>query len=330
MDGRQMTEIDRAFVSSMLLDRDQAADKRAFGHALLIVGSEGMMGAAVLSVGAALRSGCGLVTAHIPAGERMIMHVTAPAAIVDSDPGTAFSEVPDNLHYYTAIGAGCGLGRSETTVRALSSLLSLLRDSGQQAGVGTGRDSVVRRPGLVLDADALNIIASHPDLALSLPPGSVLTPHTRELSRLVPGLAGVSDPKREPDFPHWKYPWAGPELDCVAALAGRLSSVVIVKGHRTLVCCPDIPVCTGMDSGTARRGPVKLYVNTTGNPGMAKGGSGDVLTGLITGLLARGYSPLEAALLGVWYHGRAGDDAAGLKGEESMNASDIMDNIRIL
>ena len=96
-------------------------------------------------------------------------------------------------------------------------------------------------------------------------------------------------------------------------LASALGSIIIVKGYHTMICPP---------AG-------KLYFNTTGNPGMAKGGSGDILAGLLTGLCARGYTPLEASILAVWFHGKAGDDTAATMGMESMCASDILDHISI-
>ena len=347
----EFTEINEDVIRGIRLDRDEYADKRAFGHALLIAGSKGMMGAAVLAAGAALRSGCGLVTAHIPEDERMIMQAVNPAAIVRLDPGTAFSEIPDNLEHYTAAGVGCGMGQSEATVEAFSALLSRLscqampfrdikdrhREAGSpvaETGQGHGKGRKARMPGMVLDADALNIIAAHPELASIVPSGSILTPHTRELSRLVAGLCNV----RDVDFSGWKYPWDGPQLYYTMSIADSLSSVVIVKGSRTLVCPPPdmanalkASLCrkTGLKEYVREMGGRLLYVNTTGNAGMAKGGSGDVLTGLVTGLRARGYSPLEAAILGVWYHGRAGDDAARVCGAESMNASDLLDHIMI-
>ena len=333
----EFTEINEDVIRGIRLDRDEYADKRAFGHALLIAGSRGMMGAAVLATGAALRSGCGLVTAHIPKDERMIMQAVNPAAIVSLDPGTAFSEIPDNLEHYTAAGVGCGMGQSEATVEAFSTLLSRLscpampsrdikdrhREAGSpvaETGQGHGKGRKARMPGMVLDADALNIIAAHPELASIVPSGSILTPHTRELSRLVAGLCNV----RDVDFSGWKYPWDGPQLYYTMSVADSLSSVVIVKGSRTLVCPPpdmanalEAFLCrkTGRKEYVLEMGGRLLYVNTTGNAGMAKGGSGDVLTGLVTGLRARGYSPLEAAILGVWYHGRAGDETARVRGD---------------
>lgn len=321
-------------ISRMRKSRDEFADKRAFGHALLAVGSKGMMGAAVLSAGAALKSGCGLVTAHIPEGERMIMHVSNPSAIVDCDPGETFTSMDRELGHYTAVGVGCGIGTSGEAAAALESLMESLSSM---------PDS--RRPGLVLDADALNIIASRPYLFRLVPSGSILTPHTRELSRLMDGMFGDRALAGLPlvrclDFAGWKYPWDGPEMDYLMALADRLSSVIVVKGHATLICPPVQQASDGattistapISAASALSGDAErtVYVNSTGNPGMAKGGSGDVLTGLVTGLRARGYSALEASLLGVWCHGEAGDTASKKYGQESMNASDILECIHVI
>lgn len=321
-------------ISGMRKSRDEFADKRAFGHALLAVGSKGMMGAAVLSAGAALKSGCGLVTAHIPEGERMIMHVSNPSAIVDGDTGETFTSMDRELGHYTAVGVGCGIGTSGEAAAALESLMESLSSMPES-----------RRPGLVLDADALNIIASRPYLFRLVPSGSILTPHTRELSRLMDGmfgdraLAGLTL-VRCLDFAGWKYPWDGPEMDYLMALADRLSSVIVVKGHATLICPPVQQASDGattistapISAASALSGDAErtVYVNSTGNPGMAKGGSGDVLTGLVTGLRARGYSALEASLLGVWCHGEAGDTASKKYGQESMNASDILECIHVI
>lgn len=321
-------------ISGMRKSRDEFADKRAFGHALLAVGSKGMMGAAVLSAGAALKSGCGLVTAHIPEGERMIMHVSNPSAIVDCDPGETFTSMDREHGHYTAVGVGCGIGTSGEAAAALESLMESLSSMPES-----------RRPGLVLDADALNIIASRPYLFRLVPSGSILTPHTRELSRLMDGMFGDRALAGLPlvrclDFAGWKYPWDGPEMDYLMALADRLSSVIVVKGHATLICPPVQQAPDGattistapISAASALSGDAErtVYVNSTGNPGMAKGGSGDVLTGLVTGLMARGYSALEASLLGVWCHGEAGDTASKKYGQESMNASDILESIHVI
>lgn len=328
-------DIEEDLCRGFVLERDEYSNKGTCGHAMLITGSTGMMGAAVLSAGAALKSGCGLVSVHVPYAERQILHITQPSAVLDCDPSSCFSSVPQDLGKYSAIGVGCGLGRSSGSADALE---SLLRKIGEIRG---------KRPCLVLDADALNIVASRPPLFGMIPPGTVLTPHTKELQRLVCSACGSLIPEMAgftpDDVVTWRYPWNGPVAESVAALADALDSVFVVKGHRTLVCpCRGVTLDTPLEyyaqagacehaSGYAEGGtPVRIcYVNTTGNAGMAKGGSGDILTGLLTGLAARGYTPLQAAVYAVWQHGRAGDSAALSHGKESMNASDILSSLRL-
>ena len=230
----------------ILRPRREDAHKGDFGHALLVCGSCGMAGAAVLATMGALRSGCGLVTVHLPASERAVI----------------------------AVGCGCGLGRHPETAEALSALLD-----------------AYRKP-MVLDADALNIIAASPELLESVPEGSVFTPHLGELRRLT----GAWDSWEE-------------MLEKAVALAVKTRSCVVVKGPHSAVIAPD----------------GQVSCNSTGNPGMATGGSGDVLTGLLTGLLASGYESFDAARLGVWLHGRAGDTAASHYGQNGMNSMDIAD-----
>ncbi len=277
-DSHDKEWIDSGYVSRMFPRRDRNAHKGNFGHVLVVAGKRGMAGAAVLSAGAALRSGCGLVTVHVPEGERSVIHIAHPSAIVSPDSADCFSELPEDMTKYTAVGAGPGLGTSVKTVAALGRLMD--------AGLP-----------MVLDADALNIISMHPEYAGRIPRGSVLTPHIGELRRLL--KSGWTD--------------EGQRNEMVRALAESTGAVVVVKGANTMICPP---------SG-------HLKFNTTGNPGMAKGGSGDVLAGLVAGLLARGFDAEDAAIAGVFLHGAAGDRAAELFGEESMNASDILDNIRI-
>lgn len=264
----------RDFAKELILKRDKFAHKGTYGHALLICGSRGMMGAAVLATGAALRSGCGLVTVHIPQGERAIIYTTHPSAIVSLDEKEHFSSFPENLSKYTAIGCGCGLGQNAETAKAFESLLKRYNEP------------------MVIDADALNILANNYRFRHHIPANSILTPHLGELERLV----GKWDNEQH-------------KLELVRRLASGTKSIVIVKGAHTMICTPE----------------GKYYFNSTGNSGMAKGGSGDILTGFIAGLLARGYSSLHAAILGTYLHGVAGDRAAIKHGEESMNSSDIID-----
>ncbi len=263
-------------IKIITLKRDKFAHKGTYGHALLICGSRGMAGAAILSTGAALRSGCGLVTLHIPADERMSAQAAYPSAMLSLDKNSCFSELPHDVSKYTSIGIGCGLGLSAQTVEAFGQLLR-----------------TTSKP-MVIDADALNILSEHTELRKYIPKGSILTPHPGELQRLV-----------------GKWNDEEQKIKLVRELASELQSVIIVKGAHTMICLPD----------------GSCYFNSTGNSGMAKGGSGDVLTGYITGLLARGYSTAYAAILGVYRHGQAGDKAALKYGIEGMNSRDMVDEL---
>ena len=265
-----------ADVAPILKRRGKFSHKGTFGHALLIAGSAGKGGAAVLAARACLRAGAGLVTLRVPGLADPILQAAVPEAMLVTDPDPAmFSALPD-LSPYTAIGAGPGLGTSPATANTLKLLI-------QEAG----------QP-LVLDADALNILAENRTWLGFLPRGSILTPHPKEFER----LAG----KSANDFER---------NERQRELSARTGCYIILKGAHTAITGPD---------GTC-------WFNTTGNPGMATGGSGDVLTGLLTGLRAQGYKPLEACLLGVYIHGLAGDLALAEKGFEALIASDITDNL---
>lgn len=268
--------INKSLIDSILKNRDKFAHKGTYGHALLICGSKGMGGAAALATGAALRSGCGLVTLHTPESERFATQINFPSAMLSIDGDDFFSEPPTDLSKYTAIGIGCGLNQMPQTVEAFKQLLTS-----------------VDKP-MVIDADALNIIANHYKIRHHIPENSILTPHPGELKRLVGEWENESH-----------------KLELVRRLASNLKSIVIVKGAHTMVCLPD----------------GNCYFNSTGNSGMAKGGSGDVLTGYITGLLARGHSSINASLIGVYKHGLAGDKAAVKYGMESMNSRDLIDEL---
>ncbi len=271
-------EITRKFVKSLLLERAEDAHKGTYGHALLVCGSYAMPGAALLATAAALRSGCGLVTAHVCDGVRIPLIANYPSAMLSLDESErCFSSLPQDLSRYNVVGIGCGLGRAECTTVAVDKLLKTCKD--------------VEIP-MVIDADAINIIAMNKHLMDYVPQDSILTPHLGELKRLVG---------------EWQS--AEEMLGKARALAQQLNAVVIVKGPSSSVLAPD----------------GSRFVNTTGNAGMAKGGSGDVLTGFITGLRARGYSALHAAILGVWIHGLAGDKASVCYGQEAMNSADIID-----
>lgn len=265
------------FVRGLLKGRRQDAHKGIYGHALLVCGSKGMIGAASLSTGAALRSGCGLVTVHIPERERFPVEANFPSALFSLDPKDFFSVVPEDMDKFNAVGVGCGVGKHKESVDALAELLVMCKTNGVR---------------VVLDADALNIISENPSFLGLLPEESILTPHVGELKRLV-------------------GEWTDEEnkFELVRNFCVSNACIVIVKGPNTSVCFKGKTICS----------------NSTGNAGMAKGGSGDVLTGYIAGLLARGYTPQAAASIGIYIHGVAGDKAAEYYGAEGMNSADMID-----
>jgi NAD(P)H-hydrate epimerase len=263
-------------MKSLLSARDQYGHKGTYGRALLVAGSYGKMGAAVLACRAAMRSGLGLLTIHTPSCGVDILQTSIPEAMISVDPTEFyFGEVPDTSNY-TSIGIGPGLDQKEKSIKALEELLRPLT-----------------KP-VVIDADAINIIADHRALLSLVPEGSIITPHHREFERLVG---------------QWKDDFE--RLALQKEFSKMHKVIVVFKGPYTSVSTPD----------------QQVYFNNTGNPGMATAGSGDALTGLITGLLAQQYGPEIAARLGVFLHGLAGDLAAKAKGETSMIASDIIDMI---
>ncbi len=269
--------INGKYVEGFASSREKFAYKNQFGHTLLICGGEGMTGAAVLATGAALRSGCGLVTVHLSKHESNVIHCTNPCAIVSIDPSPFFSSIPENISRYDSIGVGCGLGKKPETFNALHALMD-----------------AYDKP-MVIDADAINIMASNPALIMKVPKHSVMTPHPGELKRLLGEWSNEAD----------KY-------EKVRNFSMMTGIIVVVKGAYTQIYAPD----------------GSLYVNSSGTPAMAKAGSGDVLTGLISGLMAKGLPPLKAAIFGVFIHGKAGEGAEACRGTESVNAQDIIDHIR--
>ena len=269
----QYTILEEKDIRSRMLSRSPFAHKGQMGNALLIAGSYCMAGAAVLAARACLRSGAGKVTVNSPKRNVPVLQASVPEAIVQvGSEETLFAEAVDTEDF-NALGIGPGLGQSEQTGIAL---IAQLRRA--QCPV-------------VIDADALNILANHRAWLQQLPKGIILTPHPKELDR----LEGHSADSYE-------------RLNKACNLAERLQGYVIVKGRYTAICLPD----------------GHILFNPTGNAGMATAGSGDVLTGILTGLLARGYKPQDACIVGVYLHGLAGDLAAHDLGEESLMAGDII------
>ena len=257
------------YIRSLIKPRDPKAYKGTFGHALLYAGSHGMAGAAVLSARACLRSGVGLLTVCSPSSNNDILQISVPEAmVIASDDLYANTD----LSRYNAVGAGPGLGQGESQTAILEKLL-------KNASYP-----------MVLDADALNIIARSRYLLEYVPTGSIFTPHPGELKRLI----GPAD--------NWDD-----MIQKAKALASDNGITVIVKGAPTVTLSP-----TGTE-----------YTNTTGNPGMATGGSGDVLTGIILALLAQGYDQEQAAVIAVYIHGLAGDIAAQKFSMTAMTSADI-------
>ncbi len=264
-------------VQAMLRQRRKYAHKGTFGHALLVTGSYGKVGAGILAARACLRSGAGLVTIHAPRCAYQILQIAIPEAMVMVDEGELFiQQTKYDFSRFSAVGIGPGIGTADATALALRAML-------EQAG----------QP-LVLDADALNLLAKNPKFWEHVPQNSILTPHPKEFERLFGKTADSFE-----------------RNDLQREMARKHKVFIILKGAYT---------CTATPDGTC-------YFNSTGNPGMATGGSGDVLTGMLTGLLAQGYSPLETCVLGVYLHGLAGDLAADELQQEALLASDIISHI---
>ena len=259
----------------LLSPRDDFAHKGSMGNALLIAGSYGMSGAAILATKSCLRSGVGKVTTHTPKRNYEIMQISVPEAVLQMDHEETYFSEPVDTEGYEAVGIGPGLGTNENTAIAL--IAQIRRTSNP----------------LVIDADAINILASHRAWMQQLPKNIILTPHPKEFDRLA-GSTSANCYER---------------LSKARDLAEHLQAYIIVKGHYSALCLPN--------------GHIEF--NSTGNSGMATAGSGDVLTGIITALLARGYNQANACRIGMYLHGLAGDLAVKELGKESLIASDIID-----
>ncbi len=268
--------VDLPLIQGFQRDQHKFAHKGNFGHALLVVGAKGKMGAAVLAAKAALRGGLGLLTIHSPSCGYQIMQIAVPEAMcqLDADEEKC-TEVPVS-DAITTIGVGPGLGTAKETVKGFKKLLENTHNP------------------MVIDADGLNIISQYRECLQLLPQQSILTPHPKEFQR----LAGEAT-----DDYH--------RLQLQVEFTKRYEVIVIYKGAHTTVALPN----------------GKLFFNTTGNSGMATAGSGDVLTGLITGLLTRTKDPVLAAVVGVYLHGLAGDLAAKANSKPALTAGDIIQQI---
>lgn len=276
--GSNLYFTDEKEIKALLRPRARHAHKGDFGRALLVAGSKGMAGASVLSARAALRSGVGLLTVHVPACNNTIVQVAVPEAMTSIDSNECCFSDSIDTGKYNAVAVGPGLGQREESATALLKLI--------ENGIAP----------MVIDADALNILSHHKDWLCRLPQGSVITPHPGEFIRLF----GKAECRYE-------------AIESVRAIARDYGIVIVLKGAYTTIVAPD----------------GNLYFNSTGNPGMATGGSGDVLTGIILSLLAQGYNSIDAARIAVYVHGLAGDVAAKDKGETALTAGDIVDYLSL-
>ncbi|MDQ3192485.1 MAG: NAD(P)H-hydrate dehydratase [Bacteroidota bacterium] len=268
--------VDYNTAASLFKKREKFAHKGTYGHALIIAGSYGKMGAAVLAAKACLRSGPGLLTTQIPKTGFQILQTTVPESMLSIDNNEQNISESIDIKKYSSIGAGPGIGKENETVTVIKMLIQNATSP------------------LILDADALNILSENKTWLSFLPLNTILTPHPKEFER----LAGKSKNSFE-------------RLTLLREFAQKYQVTVILKGAHTAIAFSDGSV----------------YFNSTGNPGMATGGSGDVLTGVLTGLLAQGYNVFQAGLFGVYLHGLAGDLAREDFGEDALIASDIINNL---
>ena len=262
-------------MSRLLKPLDKYTHKGVQGHALIVGGSLGKIGAVTLASKAALSSGCGLVTAYLPkCGTNIVQSSFPEAMVVQDEKDTHISSISYNISP-TAIAIGVGMGQHKDTKKALHEFLKTSSTP------------------LVVDADALNILSENPDWLQFLQPNTILTPHPGELSRLI----GEWDD----DFD---------KIERTKQFARKYNLIVVIKGAHSLIIDSD-----------------NLYVNSSGTPALATAGSGDVLSGIIVGLLAQGYSSLIATKLGVYIHGKTANITSQDINPRSFIASDIIDNI---
>lgn len=249
--------IEEQDIKAILKPRKPFGHKGTYGHALIIAGKPETMGAALLSATACLYGGAGLTTACIPQSGLTALNTTRPeimAIVRNNDEPPAI-----DWDKFNAIGIGPGLGKDEAALALLMNALDNFKAP------------------LVIDADALNLLADHSQLLVKAPAGSILTPHMKEFDRLFGEHSG------------W---WQ--RIQTARTKAAELNINIVLKNSYTIIATTD----------------GKIFFNATGNPAMATGGMGDVLTGLLTALLAQKYSPEEACWLGVYLHGKAGDELA--------------------
>jgi hydroxyethylthiazole kinase-like uncharacterized protein yjeF len=245
------------------------------GHALIVGGSYGKIGSAVLASKACLKTGCGLVTAFVPKCGYEILQISIPEVMVQTDDFLENITNIDIENKFQAIGIGMGMGQNAETQSAFHNFLKN------------------NKVPILIDADGINILSQNLEWLDLLPKLAIITPHFKELERLI-GKWDSDEDKR----------------NRVVQLSNKYNLIIVVKGAPTMVFFHE-----------------EIYVNTTGNKALATAGSGDVLSGIITSLLAQSYSPLDAAIMGVYLHGLAADIGAPKMSYQAFIASDIIENI---
>ncbi|WP_034039917.1 bifunctional ADP-dependent NAD(P)H-hydrate dehydratase/NAD(P)H-hydrate epimerase [Wocania ichthyoenteri] len=260
-------------VLPMYISREKFSHKGQFGNALIIGGSYGKIGAVTLASRGALSAGAGLISAYIPKCGYHALQSSFPEAMVITDINEELISKIDFKIEPTVIAFGVGVGTNTKTVNAFEAFLK------------------VNKIPLVIDADGINILSKKKALLKLQPEATVLTPHPKELERLIG--------KWKDDFD---------KLKKAKAFSKKYNAIVVIKGANTITVFEE-----------------KLYINTTGNPGLATAGSGDVLTGIITGLISQGYNPLSASIFGVYLHGKSADIAVEDFGYQSLIASHVID-----
>ncbi len=265
------------YISNLLINRfkkirPKISHKGTFGYGLLWAGNTQMAGAAMLASKASLKTGAGKITVFTSLENKVPLNVFCPEAVISIN-------FPEKIDLFTAIAIGPGLGTENKTIENLRKFLKLK----------------IKVP-LVLDADALNILADNPELIVDLPANCILTPHPKEFKNMV------------------KKNWANSEekFEILKNFAKQTNCIIVLKGAYTAIALPD----------------GELYLNNAGNSALAKAGTGDVLTGIILGLLCQGYSELEAAITAVYEHGKAAERFTEKYTMRSLLASELINYIQ--
>jgi hydroxyethylthiazole kinase-like uncharacterized protein yjeF len=281
-------------ISTLIPQRPRYSHKGNYGHVLIVAGSKGKTGAAIMAAKACLRSGAGLVTLGIPKSLADIFQsrVTEEMTLILPDKGDgtlsqrAFRVILNFLNEKraTTLAIGPGISVSDDTKKLMDTLIKTSTTP------------------MVIDADGINSLKGERAIFLKSKAPIILTPHIGEMAGLLGKQKGVTVKSQDIERNR---------IDVAVSFTKETGTVLVLKGVPTIIAEPD----------------GKAYINSTGNPGMASAGTGDVLTGMISGFLSQGLSPVQASILGVYMHGFAGDSAAAEKGEHSLIATDIIEKV---